>query len=100
MKTYNEQLNIALKATEEAHKIIMEIYQNNDFKTEIKDDDSPVTQADLKANDAICKILMDNFPNYGLLSEEYADNKERLSKEYVWVVDPIDGTKDFIAKTR
>jgi len=99
MKTYNKELKIALEATKMAHKIILEIYQNEDFQTEIKDDNSPVTQADLKANEIICKMLMDNFEEYGLLSEELIDNQERLNKEYVWVVDPIDGTKDFIAKT-
>ena len=99
MKNYNKELEISLEATKLAHKIIMDIYRSDDFKTEIKDDDSPVTQADLKANEIICKMLMENFPNYGLLSEELSDSKERLSKEYVWVVDPIDGTKDFIAKT-
>lgn len=99
MKTYNEELKVALDATKVAHKIIMEIYENEDFKTEIKDDDSPVTQADLKANEYICHTLLENFKDYGLLSEELSDSKERLNKEYVWVVDPIDGTKDFIAKT-
>lgn len=99
MKNYNKELEVALEATRFAHKIIMDIYRTNDFKTEIKDDDSPVTQADLKANEIICKMLMENFPNYGLLSEELSDSKERLSKEYVWIIDPIDGTKDFIAKT-
>lgn len=99
MKNYSKELDIALEATRLANKLIMEIYASNDFKTEIKEDDSPVTQADLRANEIICKMLMENFPDYGLLSEELSDNKDRLTKEYVWVVDPIDGTKDFIAKT-
>ena len=99
MKKLNKELEVALKATKLAHSIILDIYKSNDFKTEIKEDDSPVTQADLKANEIICKTLLDNFPEYGLLSEELSDSNERLSKEYVWVVDPIDGTKDFIAKT-
>ena len=99
MKTYKKELEVALKATELAHKIILDIYNTNDFKTEIKEDNSPVTQADLKANEIICKTLLENFNDYGLLSEELSDNLERLHKEFVWVVDPIDGTKDFIAKT-
>ena len=99
MKKLNKELEVALNATHLAHEIILDIYQSNDFKTEIKDDDSPVTQADLKANEIICKTLLSNFPEYGLLSEELNDTDERLSKEFVWVVDPIDGTKDFIAKT-
>ena len=99
MMNYNKELEVALNATYLAHNIILEIYKNEDFKTVIKEDNSPVTIADLKANEIICKTLLDNFPNYGLLSEELKDNEERLSKEYVWIVDPIDGTKDFIAKT-
>lgn len=96
---YSKELDVALKATRLAHKIILDIYHSNDFKTEIKEDNSPVTQADLKANEIICKTLLVNFKDYGLLSEELSDNLDRLNKEYVWVVDPIDGTKDFIAKT-
>ena len=99
MKKLNRELEVCLNTIKLAHKIILEIYHNNDFKTEIKEDNSPVTQADLKANEIICKTLLDNFPDYGLLSEELSDNNERLNKEYVWIVDPIDGTKDFIAKT-
>ena len=99
MKNYSKELEVALKATKLAQEVIMKIYHNEDFKTEIKEDNSPVTQADLKANDIICKTLLENFNDYGLLSEEYSDNLERLNKEFVFVVDPIDGTKDFIAKT-
>ena len=99
MKKYNKELEVALEATKLAHKIILDIYHSEDFKTIIKDDNSPVTQADLKANELICEMLMSNFKDYGLLSEELMDSDERLTKEYVWVVDPIDGTKDFIAKT-
>lgn len=99
MKNYNKELEVALEATKLAHKIILDIYNSEDFKTEIKDDNSPVTQADLKANELICEMLMNNFKDYGLLSEELKDSDDRLTKEYVWVVDPIDGTKDFIAKT-
>lgn len=99
MKTYRKELKIALEATKAAQKIILDIYKSEDFKTEIKEDNSPVTQADLKANEIICNILKENFKEYGILSEELADDKERLNKEYLWIIDPIDGTKDFIAKT-
>ena len=99
MMNYNKQLEVALEATRRAHKVIMDIYAGNDFGTVIKEDDSPVTKADLKANEIICNYLLENFNDYGLLSEELKDDNVRLTKEYVWVVDPIDGTKDFIAKT-
>ena len=94
----DKELSVALKATKLANEVIMKLY-NNEYKTEIKEDDSPVTEADLKANDIIIKTLKEEFSDYGILSEEINDSKERLNKEFVWIIDPIDGTKDFIAKT-
>ena len=94
----DKELSVALKATKLANEVIMKLY-NNEYKTEIKEDDSPVTEADLKANDIIIKTLKEEFNDYGILSEEINDSKERLNKEFVWIIDPIDGTKDFIAKT-
>ena len=98
MKKLDKELSVALKATKLANEVIMKLY-NNEYKTEIKEDDSPVTEADLKANDIIIKTLKEEFSEYGILSEEINDSKERLNKEFVWIIDPIDGTKDFIAKT-
>lgn len=99
MRTYKKELEVALEAVRLANKIILDIYHSEDFKTEIKDDNSPVTQADLKADEIIRKTLHEKFLDYGILSEELIDDKERLKKDYVWIIDPIDGTKDFIAKT-
>lgn len=98
MMKLDKELSVALKATELANKVIMDLY-NKDYKTEIKEDDSPVTEADLKANEIIIKTLKEEFNDYGILSEEINDSLERLNKEFVWIIDPIDGTKDFIAKT-
>lgn len=67
-------------------------------KVEYKKDNSPVTQADLASE----KIILDGLSkisNFGILSEETVDDKRRLKQEYVWIVDPLDGTKDFIQKT-
>ncbi|WP_084050926.1 3'(2'),5'-bisphosphate nucleotidase CysQ [Deinococcus hopiensis] len=57
--------------------------------------DDPVTAADKEASELILRGLSDAFPSDGLLSEEAADNPERLGRERVWIVDPIDGTKEF-----
>ena len=75
---------------------IIEIY-NTDFSTEKKDDDSPITQADIESN----KILKDVLEKTGItiLSEEDADDKKRLSEEKIWIIDPLDGTQDFVNKT-
>ena len=98
MMKLDKELSVALKATKLANELIMSLY-NKEYKTEIKEDDSPVTEADIKANEIIIKTLKEEFNDYGILSEEINDSLERLNKEYVWIIDPIDGTKDFIAKT-
>jgi len=79
---------------------IMEIYKR-DFTIEYKDDKSPLTEADLKSNEIICSALEMLYPNIPILSEE---NKEvsyanRKDWDYFWLIDPIDGTKEFIKKT-
>jgi myo-inositol-1(or 4)-monophosphatase len=61
-----------------------------------KGENSPVTVADQKANEIIEDILLNNYPDIGWLSEESTDDKTRLSKDFVWIVDPLDGTKEFI----
>lgn len=59
--------------------------------------EDPVTQADHAANDVIMRGLAEEFPDDGLLSEETTDTVRRLSCERVWMIDPLDGTKGFIA---
>ena len=89
------ELKITIKAAKEAGDVILKYYKS---KYEIKDKsyNNPVTSADKEADETIKKILMNNFPDYGWLSEETVDSSERLLKEKVWVVDPLDGTKEFI----
>jgi 3'(2'), 5'-bisphosphate nucleotidase len=82
----------------QASKEIIKIYNSDNFNTEIKDDDSPVTKADLIAN----KIIVDGLKeisNYPIITEEEPVGYE-LRKHWskFWLVDPLDGTKDFIAK--
>ena len=83
----------------EAGDAIIQIYKQ-DFKVEYKQNNSPLTQADKKANDIIeagLKKLPVNFP---ILSEEGRETpyKERRNWKYFWLVDPLDGTKEFIKK--
>lgn len=83
-----------------AGKVILEIYETGDFSVEAKSDDSPLTKADKAANEVICKGL-EELPNkFPIISEE---NKmvmynERSDYNYYWLVDPLDGTKEFIKK--
>jgi 3'(2'), 5'-bisphosphate nucleotidase len=78
---------------------IMDIY-DKDFIVEYKDDKSPLTEADTKANKMICEALIELYPSIPILSEEnkVIPYSERKEWEYFWLIDPIDGTKEFIKK--
>ncbi len=78
--------------------LIIEKYFNMEIKINYKEDESPVTIADFETNEFLKKHLLELMPEAGWLSEEEVDNAERLKKEYVWVVDPLDGTKEFVEK--
>lgn len=74
-------------------------YYHKEYEISDKgDNNGPVTQADHASNDVIIEGLKKEF-NYGILSEETDDDLSRLNQKRVWVVDPLDGTKDFIDKT-
>lgn len=94
---WEKELQEAIKAGLEARVKIMEIYHEH-FKVEIKDDNSPVTLADKTADRMIKEHLSKAFPTHAFLTEESEDNKDRLKNDYVWIVDPVDGTKDFVAR--
>lgn len=94
---WEEQLEAAIEAGVKAIKGILEIY-NTDFSVEIKDDNSPVTMADKNADKVIRDYLHKKFPTYAFLTEESTDDISRLDNDFVWIVDPVDGTKDFVAK--
>ncbi len=84
----------------EAGDAIMEIYKR-DFTIEYKDDKSPLTEADIKSNEIICTALATLYPDIPILSEENkaAPYTDRKDWDYFWLIDPIDGTKEFIKKT-
>jgi myo-inositol-1(or 4)-monophosphatase len=68
-----------------------------DLKNWTKGASSPVSEADIAVNDLLEKRLRSATPDYGWLSEESADDEARLGKEMVWIVDPIDGTRAYLA---
>ena len=88
-------LNLAREAAVEAGNIILKYYRS-DYEIEQKGYHNPVTTADKKADQTIKKTLLTARPEYGWLSEETKDSSTRLKKRFVWIVDPIDGTKEFI----
>lgn len=94
MKT---NLSIAIEASLEAGKVIMDVYDSV-FDVEIKDDKSPLTEADKKANDIINSFLVKT--DIPIISEEnkQIDYSVRKDWEECWVVDPVDGTKEFIKR--
>ncbi len=92
---YEKELQAMIKAAQLSGDIIMDVYRKG-FEVEIKDDNSPVTEADKKADEFIIESLQKEFPDYGFLTEETPDTDERLSKEFVWIIDPLDGTKEFV----
>jgi 3'(2'), 5'-bisphosphate nucleotidase len=90
-------LHIAIKAAQDGAQEILKIY-DTDFSVETKDDASPLTLADQMANEAILKEL--NYTQIPVLSEEGRDipYEERKNWQYLWIVDPLDGTKEFVKR--
>jgi myo-inositol-1(or 4)-monophosphatase len=85
-----------LRSVAVAAGIIASGYFRKDLKTWTKENASPVSEADIVLDNYLRKALLDARPDYGWLSEETADNPERLSHRRVFIVDPIDGTRGFI----
>ena len=90
------ELEVAIKAVETAGKAILKNYER-DFESFTKSDDSPISEAVIKSNYIIKEILSQT--DHLILSEEDDDDLSRLSEDIIWIVDPLDGTSDFIDKT-
>lgn len=92
-------LNQVIKTAEEAGQKILEFYET-DVEVITKEDDSPLTKADLAAHHIIVNALKEIDPETPVISEESGipDYEERRSWESFWLVDPLDGTKEFIKK--
>jgi len=90
------ELALARRAARAAGAILRGHWRRGDYQIGSKGKDNPVTQADLEADRVLKRLLHDPFPGYGWLSEETADNQARLQCRRVWIVDPLDGTKEFI----
>jgi histidinol-phosphatase len=80
--------------TLEASKIILDAYRG-DLQVETKADHSPVTIADRKAEERLRYLIEKEFPTYGIIGEEFGET--RPDAEYRWILDPIDGTRPFLA---
>ena len=87
------QLQAALEAARAAATVIQGLYRRN-LEVTLKSDKSPVTEADLRAEQVIGQVLRRHFPDYGFYGEE--SGQHSMQAEHVWLVDPIDGTKSFV----
>jgi myo-inositol-1(or 4)-monophosphatase len=91
------ELETACRAAREAGQILLRYY-GGAYRVDEKSADNPVTAADLAANESLKASILGAFPADGWLSEENADSDERLRQKRVWIVDPLDGTKEFISE--
>ncbi len=90
------EAKLAIEAAILAGKEVMSVY-DKDFSSTLKNDNEPLTEADIKSNDIILKTISSS--GHPILSEESVDDKKRLDFKKIWIVDPLDGTSDFIKKT-
>jgi 3'(2'), 5'-bisphosphate nucleotidase len=93
----DRELESASELARAAGDILLEIYAT-DFGVDWKGKSDPVTAADRRANAFLADALHARFPGDGVVAEESADHGDALSRERCWFVDPLDGTKEFIAK--
>ena len=89
-----------IEVTRKAGDAIMAIYSTDDFAVVDKSDNSPLTKADNASNDVINAMLKSSYPDIPIISEENKaiDYSERKDWDWFWLVDPLDGTKEFIKK--
>ncbi len=89
----SQELQAARQAANAAAEVIRSLYQKS-LQVQTKADASPVTEADVRAEEVIRSLLSARFPSYGFFGEE--TGQQAMDAENVWLVDPIDGTKSFV----
>jgi 3'-phosphoadenosine 5'-phosphosulfate (PAPS) 3'-phosphatase len=92
-----KELETAISLAREAGRILLEYYQNG-AQVHWKGHNDPVTAADHAANEMLVRELHRRFPHDAILSEEIPDDLARLNHDRVWMIDPMDGTKQFIER--
>lgn len=89
-----EYESFASRIAVEAGKITLDYFRGS-FQVEIKEDASPVTIADRRTEEKLRELIAREFPDHGVLGEEFGETNP--GAEYRWILDPIDGTKPFVA---
>jgi 3'(2'), 5'-bisphosphate nucleotidase len=98
---YKHELDVTTELAREAGALLLEHYRSPflvEHKINALAEIEEVTEADRAANELIVSRLRREFPDDGILAEESVDSEERLMKDRVWLIDPMDGTKNFIAR--
>ena len=96
----NTLIDPVIDIAQDAGELILQVYRN-EFDVEIKNDGTPLTIADQRSHDLICKRLLELTPNIPVLSEEShsVSYAERQQWKTYWLVDPLDGTKEFVKRS-
>ena len=99
--TYRREIELATKLAHQAGAVLLQHYYSPflvEQKVNALQETEEVTAADRDANELIVNSLREAFPDDGILAEESTDNEQRLAKDRVWLIDPMDGTKNFIQR--
>ncbi|MFN3135479.1 MAG: inositol monophosphatase family protein [Candidatus Kryptonium sp.] len=94
-----KELEVAIDAVLNAGKVLEQYFKNKNYRVAYKSKSgrgSPVTDADIDSNGILMDKIKLVFPDDGWLSEETVDDEARLEKERIWIVDPLDGTEEFL----
>lgn len=83
------------RLAEQSGEVLRRHFQSPDLVIDAKDDASPVTAADREAEAMLRELIRDEFPEHGIIGEEFGSEQE--DAEFVWILDPIDGTISFVA---
>jgi myo-inositol-1(or 4)-monophosphatase len=90
---FSSYMNTALDAAKAGAEVLLKYY-NGIFEVEYKGETDPVTKADRNSQKAIIKAIKDVFPHHGILAEE--DGANEVKEDYCWIIDPLDGTVNFV----
>ena len=92
---HNELKAFTTELAQASGELILRYWRGDDLHVERKSDATPVTEADRGAEQLMRKMIAERYPEHGIIAEEFGN--EREDAEFVWVLDPIDGTKSFIS---
>ena len=98
MIKYNEIKKI-IQIIKKCSAVALKFYKQKNLEISIKDDNSPVTKADLEISKIASNKLSEIFPNDKIISEENITHLNTVEMDRYWLIDPIDGTKEFITKS-